>query len=79
MVGNVWIDKDECSQGIKCLDGYQFLWSEARGVFTDEPHHNWASHGADAFRQWAQSRDRVAGSELADSTKRLKTRDRRKA
>lgn len=77
MVGNVWMDKDECAQGIKCLDSYQFLWSEARGVFTDEPLHNWASHGSDAFRQWAQSAGQTTGAGN-ESAQKLKKRDRRK-
>lgn len=40
--------------GIKCLDGYQFEWDDKRGVWSREPLHNWASHGADAWRQFAQ-------------------------
>ena len=78
MVRDVWIDKDGCAEGIKCLDAYQFVWSEARGVFTDEPLHNWASHGADAFRQWAQSADKVRGSSTGPSIHKLKARDRRR-
>lgn len=76
MTGNVWIDRDECKEGTKCLDNYQFIWSEARGVFTDEPHHNWASHGADAFRQWAQKLDEVT-SDLDGRFQGIKTRNRR--
>jgi hypothetical protein len=78
MVGNVWFDKDECADGIKCLDAYQFIWNEARGVFTDEPAHNWASHGADALRQWAQSIHRVIGGDATPSIQRLKSRDRKR-
>lgn len=77
MQGNVWIDADECSQGIKCLDNYQFVWNEARSVFTDEPLHNWASHGSDAFRQWAQAQPQTTG-ETPESIRRLKTRDRKR-
>lgn len=77
MVGNVWIDKNECAQGIKCLDSYQFIWSEARSVYTDEPHHNWASHGADAFRQWAQKAEDSTGAK-AESINKFKNRSRRR-
>lgn len=77
MTGNVWIDRDECAQGIKCLDSYQFLWNEARSVFTDEPHHNWASHGADAFRQWAQCKSQAESAQDTGLAK-LRSRDRRK-
>jgi hypothetical protein len=40
--------------GIKCLDGYQYEWDDKRGVWSNQPLHNWASHGADAWRQFAQ-------------------------
>ena len=44
----------KCADGIKCLDAYQYLWDEKRGMWSSEPFHNWASNGSDAFRQWAQ-------------------------
>jgi hypothetical protein len=62
--GNHWFDKRTadpengsdmgCGQGIKALDGYQYAWDEKRGVWSAEPLHNWASHGADGWRQFAQ-------------------------
>ena len=39
--------------GIKALEHYQYKWDPERKVFLREPLHNWASNGADAFRQWA--------------------------
>jgi hypothetical protein len=65
LVGNHWFydhtpddEKGEdlgAGKGIKCLDGYQFEWDDKRGVFAAKPLHNWASHGCDAWRQFAQS------------------------
>jgi hypothetical protein len=80
MIRDVWIDKDECAEGIKCLDGYQWVWNENRGVFTSEPLHNVASHGSDAFRQWAQAREQVevGDSAGAKAINNLKKRDRRR-
>lgn len=49
-----WIDTVNCDQGIKSLEAYQKEWDEAKGCFRDRPLHNWASNGADAFRQVAQ-------------------------
>lgn len=49
-----WFDKVGCAEGIKALDGYQYAWDENRGTFSKEPLHNWASHGSDAMRQFAQ-------------------------
>jgi hypothetical protein len=62
--GNHWFydhipNEDEgddmgAGMGIKCLDGYQYVWDEKRGMWSAEPLHNWASHGSDAWRQYAQ-------------------------
>jgi hypothetical protein len=49
-----WFDRVECAEGIKCLDGYQFEWNEKLGVWGRAPLGNWASHGADAWMQYAQ-------------------------
>ena len=49
-----WFDRVECAEGIKCLDGYQFEWNEKMGTWSRTPLPNWASHGADAWMQYAQ-------------------------
>lgn len=49
-----WFDKDGCADGIKCLDAYQYEWDSKLGRWKDNPLHNWASHGSDAWRQFAQ-------------------------
>ena len=60
--------------GIKCLDGYQFSWNDKLGVWSAEPLHNWASHGADAWRQYAQGwTEPAADTDMA----RFFNRDRR--
>jgi len=53
--------------GIQCLDGYQFEWDQKRGMWSNVPLHNWASHGADAWRQHAQGYHLSAGSEIGNS------------
>jgi len=45
-----WFDKDKCARGISCLQNYRRNWSEELRVYQDTPRHDWASHGADAFR-----------------------------
>lgn len=49
-----WFDGVECAEGIKCLDGYQYEWNENMGIWSRTPLGNWASHGADAWMQYAQ-------------------------
>jgi hypothetical protein len=48
------IDPLRCDRGLKCLRNYRKEWDEDRATFRDRPFHNWASHGADSFRNFAQ-------------------------
>lgn len=51
-----WFDAKNCGGrkgGIKCLDSYKKEWDDKLGRWKDKPLHNWASHGADAFRTGA--------------------------
>jgi hypothetical protein len=66
--------------GIKCLDGYQYEWDDKRGVWSREPLHNWASHGADAWRQFAQGYQEPSYRDKDDDRRRrANTRDWRTA
>lgn len=50
----------KADEGVEALRAYKRLWNEDKQVFHDEPDHNWASHGSDAFRQFALNvRDRA--------------------
>jgi len=46
-------DAAACAEGLKALRGYRKEWDEERGLWRDRPRHDWASHGADAFRYFA--------------------------
>lgn len=52
-----WIDEVKCDSGehsgLKCLENYRKEWDDKLGTFKERPLHNWASHGADAFRTGA--------------------------
>lgn len=43
----------DTADGISCLTAYQREYNEDRKVYSDRPRHDWASHGADAFRYMA--------------------------
>lgn len=45
-----WFDSERCKHGIECLRQYRKTYNTRLEVFTAVPVHNWASHGADAFR-----------------------------
>lgn len=43
---------EKCKRGLKALANYQRKWDAKNNVFQDNPLHNWASNGADAFQQF---------------------------
>jgi len=53
---NTFFDEDECEEGIKALRHYRYKVTDGhdgKSVYSPEPMHDWASHGADAFRYMA--------------------------
>jgi hypothetical protein len=53
ILNRCWFDENKCAQGIKCLENYKKEWNDRQGCWNSQPLHNWASHGADAFRTLA--------------------------
>jgi hypothetical protein len=43
-------DAKRCGQGLEALRSYRTEWDEKARAFKKTPDHNWASHGADAWR-----------------------------
>ena len=68
-----YFDEENCSVGLKRLEMYRKDWDKRLGVFKDEPKHDQASNGADAFRQFGQQ---VANGAVIDTRKKHKPRDR---
>lgn len=48
-----WFDKEKCHAGLSALRSYHRARDEKLGTFKPTPVHDWASHGADAWRQRA--------------------------
>lgn len=51
--GMCWFDRVNAADGIQCLRHYQWEVDPDTKMFSKNPLHNWASHGADAFRMLA--------------------------
>jgi phage terminase large subunit len=45
-----WFDGEHCQRGIECLQNYKWDFNTRIHEFKHLPVHDWASHGADAFR-----------------------------
>lgn len=50
LLSKLIVDKEKCALWIKAMKNYIRLWDDKRGMYKDEPYHNWASHSADEFR-----------------------------
>lgn len=48
-----YFDEEKCNPGLEALGNYSKKWDAVRKVFSEKPNHDWASHGADAFRYLA--------------------------
>lgn len=55
LLSKCWFDRVKCDKGIKALKNYERAWDAKNKVFQNRPRHNWASHGADAFRTMGTS------------------------
>ena len=51
-----WFDEEKTARGVDCLWNYTREWNDRMKTFSDKPLHNWASHGADAFRMLGVTR-----------------------
>lgn len=53
LIGRCWFDETNCAKGLECLRQYRREWDDDKKAFKDHPLHDWASHGADAWRYLA--------------------------
>jgi len=53
MLPRCYFDTEKCARGVKSLQHYQREWAPKLGTWRSSPKHDWASHGADAFRYLA--------------------------
>ena len=53
LLSTCWFDQVKTEYGIKCLRNYRREFNPKMDEFKPTPVHDWASHGADAFRYLA--------------------------
>lgn len=53
LLNRCWFDESKCTKGITALESYKKEWNDRHGCWSSLPLHNFASHGADAFRMLA--------------------------
>lgn len=52
-IARCWFDKIRCARGLDALQSYHKEFNEKMRDFKSTPHHDWSSHGSDAFRYLA--------------------------
>lgn len=62
VLGRCWFDAEKCADGLDRLALYRRKWDEKNQIFSQAPVHDWASHGADAFRGLAMGLRRASTS-----------------
>jgi len=50
MFSRLWVDKNKCSVWLDYIAQYCREWDDSKGMFKDQPLHNFTSHAADAYR-----------------------------
>lgn len=53
LLNRCWFEEAKCLKGITVLESYRKEWNDRHGCWSSRPLHNFASHGADAFRMLA--------------------------
>lgn len=53
IITQCWFDEDKCAHGLMALEAYHTEYDEIKKKLGNAPAHDWASHGADAFRTFA--------------------------
>jgi phage terminase large subunit len=68
---NCWFDEEECTDGISALRHYRYRVVD--GQLSNEPVHDWASDGADAFATLALALKTPKGpSQLVEKLRKVK-------
>ena len=52
-ISRCWFDKIKCERGLDALQSYHKEWNDKMKDYKSTPHHDWSSHGSDAFRYLA--------------------------
>lgn len=62
VLSRCWFDEDKTQRGIDCLTNYRWDIDKSTKELKPRPVHDWASHGADAFRYLAVVADQMGSA-----------------
>ena len=56
-MSHLWVDGEKNAKWLDAMGLYHYVWDDKRGMFKDEPDHDWTSHWADQFTYAAVSEE----------------------
>lgn len=62
-LNRLYVNKETCKKWIKSMKSYSREWDEKRGMYKNEPLHDWASHDADMSRYASLSEKQMTNDE----------------
>jgi hypothetical protein len=72
LIPRCWFDAERCRIGLEALRLYRRDFDERLKTFRDRPRHDWTSHAADAFAQFAIGHREHAAPDMAAVRARLR-------
>lgn len=66
MFARLWIDESKCSYWLDAISQYKQRWDDNRGMFIEEPYHDWTSHPADVHRYASIVEGRMTNESWSD-------------
>ncbi len=75
IIGRCWFDADNCKEGIRAIKNYRKEFDDKKNKYRDAPLHDWASHGADAFRYFALAWREHIGRDLGTNIQNGSSKD----
>lgn len=69
LLSSIYMDNVKCARGIECLKSYKREWDAKNQIYSDDPKHDWSSHGSDAFGYMAL--DNRGGQSFSERVKDL--------
>lgn len=64
LLDRLWIDKEKCAKWLKAIKNYRREWDDKRGMYKEQPLHDWSSHGADELRYAAVVEKRMTNDTM---------------
>ena len=56
---HLWVDAEKNAEWLDAMSQYHYVWDDNKGLFKEEPDHDWSSHFADEFCYAAVMEDQM--------------------